>query len=529
MSKIPDQYKGTGYGTVYGDSEIRQAIANAEVAKSLGSSPGDASADNQDVQIAIETTIRDTTYEVRDNTAAALKEGADILGATMPAGGASGRGWLSAIWKLVSDIIDTLRERLPSALVGGRFQVDGSGVTQPVSSAALTSVDGKIPSNLTVTSGRLLVDTGGGGGGGTSDSTAANQTTQIAIETAIRDKLPSALVSDRLKSEVLGNVAAGVADTGNPIKMGGKYNAIPPTLTDGQRGDLQLSARSLLLFETIDFTSSPANITAADVGSSTVSGQNSQGIITGTPTANSTVAVAGSGNTSFSVLVTGTWVGTLQFERSLDNGTTWTSTGAFSAGTSFSGQTITSNGAFHGNASSATNIRMRATTWSSGTATIRILLGKGTGAITIGNPIRLYDQVNNAQATIKPASTVATAADTAIVVAVRDAITAAYNQFAAETILTAPTTTSNLDVTLYRRITCQFTVASINTSVDVRLEGSCDTVFFNLSPTNTDTNITANGTYAFILESIALHRIRFRFVTETGGTAATIAVRFVGG
>jgi hypothetical protein len=522
MSKIPDQYKGTGYGTVYGDSEIRQAIADAEVAKLLGSSPGDASADNQDAQIAIETTIRDTTYEVRDNTAASLKEGTDITGAAMPTGGASGRGWLSAIWKLVSD-------RLPSALVGGRFQVDGSGVTQPISSTALTSVDNKIPNSLTVTSGRLLVDTGGGGGG-TSDSTAANQTTQIAIETAIRDRLPSALVSDRLKSEVLGNVAAGVADTGNPVKMGGRYNATPPTLNDGQRGDAQLSARSLLLFDTIDFSSTPVNITAADVGSTTVVGQNSQNIITGTPTANSTVAVAGSGNTSFSVLVTGTWVGTLQFERSLDNGTTWTSTGAFSAGTNFSVQTITSNGSFHGNASSATNIRMRATTWSSGTATIRILLGKGTGTITIGNPIRLYDQVNNAQATIKPAGTVATTADTAIVVAVRDAITPIYRQFAAETILTVPNTTSNLDVTLYRRITCQFTVATINTSIDVRLEGSCDgTGFFNLSPTNTDTNITANGTYAFILESIALHLIRFRFVTETGGTAATIAVRFVGG
>ncbi len=39
-----------------------------------------------------------------------------------------------------------------------------------------------------------------------------------------------------------GNVASGTTDSGNPVKIGGKYNASPPTFTDGQRGDLQLDA-----------------------------------------------------------------------------------------------------------------------------------------------------------------------------------------------------------------------------------------------------------------------------------------------
>lgn len=42
--------------------------------------------------------------------------------------------------------------------------------------------------------------------------------------------------------ETWGNTAAGAADSGNPVKIGGKYNATPPTLTDGQRGDLQLDS-----------------------------------------------------------------------------------------------------------------------------------------------------------------------------------------------------------------------------------------------------------------------------------------------
>lgn len=41
---------------------------------------------------------------------------------------------------------------------------------------------------------------------------------------------------------VQGGVASGATDSGNPQKMGGKYNASAPTLTDGQRGDLQLDA-----------------------------------------------------------------------------------------------------------------------------------------------------------------------------------------------------------------------------------------------------------------------------------------------
>lgn len=40
---------------------------------------------------------------------------------------------------------------------------------------------------------------------------------------------------------VAGTVASGTADSGNPVKVGGKYNATLPTLTDGQRGDMQLS------------------------------------------------------------------------------------------------------------------------------------------------------------------------------------------------------------------------------------------------------------------------------------------------
>ena len=43
--------------------------------------------------------------------------------------------------------------------------------------------------------------------------------------------------------QALGNVASGAADSGNPVKIGGRNNTTLPTLTDGQRGDMQLDTR----------------------------------------------------------------------------------------------------------------------------------------------------------------------------------------------------------------------------------------------------------------------------------------------
>ncbi len=47
--------------------------------------------------------------------------------------------------------------------------------------------------------------------------------------------------------QVVGNVASGAADSGNPVKVGGVFNSTLPTLTTGQRGDLQLDASGRVL------------------------------------------------------------------------------------------------------------------------------------------------------------------------------------------------------------------------------------------------------------------------------------------
>jgi hypothetical protein len=45
---------------------------------------------------------------------------------------------------------------------------------------------------------------------------------------------------------VQGDVASGTADSGNPVKIGARYNATMPTVTDGQRVDLQTTTRGSL-------------------------------------------------------------------------------------------------------------------------------------------------------------------------------------------------------------------------------------------------------------------------------------------
>lgn len=74
------------------------------------------------------------------------------------------------------------------------------------------------------------------------------QTTNGKILVSPTNPLPvTSAGSGATASQVQGNVAAGGADSGNPVKVGGVHNTTLPTLSNGHRGDLQLSARGALL------------------------------------------------------------------------------------------------------------------------------------------------------------------------------------------------------------------------------------------------------------------------------------------
>jgi hypothetical protein len=76
-----------------------------------------------------------------------------------------------------------------------------------------------------------------------------------------------------MKTEPAGNVAAAATDSGNPIKIGAKYNATLPTYTDGQRGDAQIGTRGALHVELWGSDAATAP-TVAGSGGDTVSNGN---------------------------------------------------------------------------------------------------------------------------------------------------------------------------------------------------------------------------------------------------------------
>ncbi len=95
--------------------------------------------------------------------------------------------------------------------------------------------------------------------------------------------------------------------------------------------------------------------------------------------------------------------------------------------------------------------------------------------------------------------------------------------------LAAAGVTSAIQVRGVKNHTFQVTVAAINTTVDVRAEGSHDgDSYFNLNDSEVDTQYSANGTYDMHKANFTCQYVRFRFVTEAGGTAVTLDVKYIG-
>jgi hypothetical protein len=139
-----------------------------------------------------------------------------------------------------------------------------------------------------------------------------------------------------------------------------------------------------------DVRPTSGTISAADAISATVAGQNNVSIITGAPTANSYVSQAVNGISNASIQLSGVWLGAVVFEDSIDGGTTWAQLRCNIRGNANAPLNIrsaTANGMFSCEAAGATNIRVRATAWTSGTAVVTMTFTAFPGALTVINKI----------------------------------------------------------------------------------------------------------------------------------------------
>lgn len=129
-----------------------------------------------------------------------------------------------------------------------------------------------------------------------------------------------------------------------------------------------------------------------------------------------TVVLLMGGKSTSAVSISGTWVGIITFEGSVD-GTIWDSINAVAATTSAPQPTTTVNGLYRLSPAGLLQIRVIMTTYTSGTANISMRVSAGAGAIFANQilPSRITDGINTT--TIKPASTASTATDLPLVVA----------------------------------------------------------------------------------------------------------------
>lgn len=90
------------------------------------------------------------------------------------------------------------------------------------------------------------------------------------------------------------------------------------------------------------------------------------------------VAIALNGQSGIALQITGTWVGTLQFEGTVD-GTIWVVVNGVIAGTSTPGTTTTTNGVVRLTPSGLAQLRVFSSLWTSGTAVISLRASAATG------------------------------------------------------------------------------------------------------------------------------------------------------
>jgi len=96
--------------------------------------------------------------------------------------------------------------------------------------------------------------------------------------------------------------------------------------------------------------------------------------------------------------------------------------------------------------------------------------------------------------------------------------------------ITTPGVTAVVRVDSVNQHTFQIVAAGISVNVVVRAEGSLDnSSFYNLDDDETDTTYTSDSTYLLWKAGGFISKyVRLRFVSESGGTASTLNVKYMG-
>lgn len=159
-----------------------------------------------------------------------------------------------------------------------------TSVSNPVATTSNYLLQQGVPYEFAVSPGTKVAaiansagNTGGGSGGPPANVNVA-QAGGVAVvagtapvPVGFYNPSGGALLDPTLPAEVVGSVASGATDSGKPVKIGAIANTSPPTVTAGQRVDLQTDTRGNLKVTVGNAA------TFATVNSVSITGQSAQG------------------------------------------------------------------------------------------------------------------------------------------------------------------------------------------------------------------------------------------------------------
>lgn len=414
------------------------------------------------------------------------------------------------------------------------IQVGSSNITlgQKTEVASLPVVIASDQSSIPVTVASLPLPTGGSTAALQSSVQSAPGTPQTVALTVQGNASGVALpISASALPLPTGAATSALQTTGNTT-LSAISGQLPATL--GQKAMAAslpvviASDQSAIPVATVDLVPATQNITVIDSGSSTASGFNNQSLITGTPTAGSAASFAVGSKEGLTIEIKGTWTGTIQFEVSIDGGTTWTPHSAHQFGSPNFVTAVTANFIASLNMAAKTNFRARATAAMTGTATILIVESANQATTYVANAIKLVDATAAAsppQATIKAASTAAIATDTSLVVALSPnstGVVAVTGSSPAATPVFNSNSANNITTGAYLQLTASTTVAA--RSVEVYNQ-SASSIFFAVGAAASEVNkfiIPPGGNGLISIAINATSRISVKAVDVNATTGSLI-------
>lgn len=144
----------------------------------------------------------------------------------------------------------------PAAITGY-----ATSAKQDTGNTSLASIDGKITA---VNTGAVVISSSALPTGA---ATSANQATEItSLASIVTNTGASATSANQTNGnqQVQGNIASAATDSGNPIKVGARYDTTLPTYTNGQRTNLQTGTRGSINATLFAQDSGVANTFIAD-------------------------------------------------------------------------------------------------------------------------------------------------------------------------------------------------------------------------------------------------------------------------